>query len=538
MKKLAMRKFSILHSKFELRNSISVVALLTLALSARANDLTVDRRSIRLDESVTVIVSLEDSFALVDTIDVPMKNLVADGEPAVSSEFSWINGTVVRRKTFRFTARPIQAGPALVGPLVVAGEGGKRETLAPVSLHVTPDVAAVSNDPLTILRELTATNRELFFMTAEADKTSAYTGEEVVVTWYLYNAARVQRWQITRVPKLPDFWSEELDIRNEPPSQVLVGNQPMEKVALRRVAIFPLHSGTLTIGGMEVGAEILRRGDDSPFGIFEGSLVEVRSPSAALPIDVRPLPVANVDVVGEVTLDCNAPMQRAGGPVTMQATLRGRANLRTAPPPHFESAVAGETEVQQLPLKVDRVRDGVTMTRRWSYVIFPTATGTMTIPPLIATVFDPRAGRRDELRCAATTLEVQSGGQAPSPVPPLSMPAGQAGAPLLHWIGAIALALLAIGFVARRLRRSSRLRREVREITNRPSPAEVREAAQQMLARRGIDANAIAKESSDRGDAWRALRSLLTALEHDRAMEIDAARDLDRRVHDLIQSLR
>jgi hypothetical protein len=118
------------------------------------------------------------------------------------------------------------------------------------------------------------------------------------------------------------------------------------------------------------------------------------------------------------------------------------------------------------------------------------------------------------------------------------MPTGQAGAPVLHWVAGIVVALLVAAVVAWRLRRSTRLRRAVREITNRPSPAEVRDAAQQMLARRGIDANAMATESSDRGDAWRALRSLLDALEHDRAMEIDTAGDLDRRVRDLIQSLR
>ena len=236
-------RFSILHFAF--------CILHFAAGAAFANDLTVDRRSIRLDESITIIVSLEDAFATVDTVNVPVRNLTIDSAPSVSSQFSWINGSVVRRKVFRFTAHPIQAGPALVGPLVVIGGNGERETLAPVSLQVVPDEAARSNDPLTILRELNATSREPFFVVAEADKTTAYVGEEIVVTWYLYNAATVQRWQITRVPKLADFWSEEIDVHNETPAQVIVGNQPMEKVPLRRVAVFPLHGGTLTIEGKQ-----------------------------------------------------------------------------------------------------------------------------------------------------------------------------------------------------------------------------------------------------------------------------------------------
>jgi hypothetical protein len=507
-----------------------------------ANDLTVDRRSVRLDESITIIVSLEDAFATVDNVNVPMRNLLIEGAPSVSSEFSWINGSVVRRKVFRFTARPLQPGAALVGPLVLVGEGGQRETLPPVSLQVVPDAAAGTNDALTILRELVATNRELFFVAAEVDNTSAVVGEQVVVTWYLYNAARVQRWQITRVPKLPDFWSEEIDVRKESGSQVLVGNQPMEKIALRRVAIFPLHSGALAIGSMEVGAEVLRRGDDSPFGIFEGSLVDVRFPSASVTIDVHPLPAdaSAADIIGDATLECTTPIQRAGGPVTLRATLRGRANLRTAAPPRFVKALAGESEVQQVSLNVERARDGVSMTRRWSYVIFPAASGTMTIPPLTSTVFNPRTKRREELRCAAATLEVQQASETSANIEhaPAPLSVRRNWRAMLPWIGMIAVALIAILTIIPRVRRAIARRRVVRALTADLAPSRVREAVHELLAKRGIEPAAIAREASDRGDAYRALRSLLDAVEHDRALELDAADDIERRVRDLVQSLR
>jgi hypothetical protein len=529
IKNWILARFFILHSSFEIRNSIFAVSLLLYAANAQANDLTVDRRSIRLDESVTIIISVEDAFATVDSLNVPLKNLVIEGTPLTSSEFSWINGAVVRRKIFRYTARAMQPGPALVGPLVLVGEGGQRETLAPVSLQVLPDVAAESNDPLTILRELVANNRELFFLAAEIDKASATIGEEIVVTWYIYNAAHVQRWQITRVPTLTDFWTEEIDVRSEPPAQELIGNQPMEKVALRRVAIFPLHSGTLTIGGMEVSAEILRRTDISPFGYFEGSLVDVRFPSASLTIDVRPLPAAaSSDIVGEISLDCSAPMQRAGGPVTMQATLRGRANLRTAPAPQFERALNGDAEVQELPLTVERAHDGVAMTRRWSYLIFPAASGSMTIPPLVSRTFNPNLSRREELRCAASTLEVQeavSGGVAPAPSPARAATSLDYKR-ILPWI----VALLAILISIKPIRRSIELRRRVRSIMR---SGNIREAVDQL-----IDPNIVANEASDRGDAYRALRSLLDAIERDRVPEAGAADDIERRVRDLVQSLR
>src|SRR5207237_10742222 len=117
-----------------------------------------------------------DAFGSVDTVNGLVRNLVIGGAPSVSSRFSWINGSVVRRKVFRFSAHPLQAGAALVGPLIVIGGNGERETLAPVSLQVVPDEAAGSNDPLTILRELSATSRALFFVVAEVAKTIANAG--------------------------------------------------------------------------------------------------------------------------------------------------------------------------------------------------------------------------------------------------------------------------------------------------------------------------------------------------------------------------
>jgi len=495
------------------------------AAAAYANELTVDRRTIRLDEPLTIIVSLDDTFATVDMINVPVKNLTIDSIPSVSSEFSWINGSVVRRKTFRFTAHAIQPGAALVGPLRVIGGDGQAETLAPLSVQVTPDEAAGSNDPLTILRELVATNREPFFVAAEADKMTAFAGEEMVVTWYLYNAATVQRWQITKVPKLADFWTEEIDLHNEPPSQVIVGTMPMEKVPLRRVALFPLHSGTLTIGGMEVAAEILRRDQDSPFSMFEGSLVETRFPSASMMVDVRPLPAdAASDVVGDLNLECTFPQQHAGGPVTFTATLHGRANLRTAPPPKFLGKVDGDVEVQPLALKVDRVPDGVSMTRRWTFVIFPAASGTMTLPQLVTQAFNPQLGGREELRCGETTIEVQTAAP-PQASAPFSGPIVKRSFP--QWIIAVALLLIVIAICVRPIRREMKTRRTVRAILN---SGNVRDAVDRL-----VDPNTIAKEASDRGDAYRALRSLLDALERDRVVEDG---DLERRVRDLVQSLR
>jgi hypothetical protein len=497
---------------------------------ASANDLTVDRRTIRMDESVTIIVTLEGAFANLDTVNIPLRNLQMDGPPSVSSEFAWINGTTSRRKTFRYSAHPLAPGGALIGPIVVNGDGGQRDTLAPASLQVLPDEAAASNDPLTILHALVTTNREPFFITTETDRTSCYAGEEIIVTWYLYNGASVQRWQIERVPKLQDFWTEEIDVRNEPTQQVIVGTSVMEKVPVRRVALFPLHSGTLQLASTAVQAEIVRRIDNSPFGLFEGAVVDVRTSSAPIAIDVKPLPAeAANDIVGDVDLDCGAPAQANGGPVSLIAGLSGRANLRAAPAPRFDGSIDGEVEVQPLAVDVNKTRDGATMSRKWRFVIFPAHSGNLAIPAVAAEAFAPATATRLHLRCAATTLAVQQATRR-VPVPPQKhqLNAWNPRA-LLPWVETILLFVLAAATVTPRVRRAFEVRAGVRAILS--------GGLHPFLEEKKIDETALANEISDRGDAYRALRSLLDALERDRIPFEDAKADVEQRARDLVESL-
>ncbi|HEX3580389.1 MAG TPA: BatD family protein [Thermoanaerobaculia bacterium] len=494
--------------------------LLFTATSVYANDLTVDRHTIRIDESVTIIVSLEGAFANIDSLKVPLRNLEMDGPPSVSTEFAWINGTTSRRKTLRYSAHPLASGGALVGPIVIDGDGGQRDTLAPVSIQVIPDEAAQSNDPLTILHALLTTGREPFFVVADVDKTSCYAGEEVIVTWYLYNGATVQRWDIANVPKLADFWTEEIDVRNEPPQQVVVGTSLLEKVPVRRIALFPLRSGTLQLGSTTIDAEILRRLDDSPFGIFEGSVVDARTTSAPVSIDVKPLPpdAAN-DIVGDVDLDCGAATQSNGGPVTLTVGLSGRANLRAAPAPHFDGKVDGDVEVQPLAVEVNKTREGATMSRKWRFVVFPAHAGTLTLPPIAAEAFNPANAQRVHLRCQGTTLAVRQANRQPLAVGRQASVAKRDWRP---WAEAIALLVILAMLVIPPLRRASSTRGDVRQIVN--------GGLHDYLVRKKIDETALANEISDRGDAYRALVSL---------QRIDAENaGLEQRARDLVESLR
>lgn len=508
---------------------VALVALLLVASHAFAkNEMLVDARSVQTNDTVTITIALEGSFSSILEPHVPLHNLRFLGEPSVSSEFAWINGDVSRRKTFRYVVRPVAPGPAQVGPVTLSTDDGQRDLLAAIALQVLPDRISGSNDAEAVMRELLASNRAPMFVVAEFDKTSAYVGEPIAVTWYLYNAAAIQEWQVVSVPKLAEFWIEELP-RGENAERVYLGDIMVQRLPIRRAVLFPLRSGRIRVEGMTAEASIMQGTRGGPFSRFEGSIVETTFTSAPFDVDVKPLPPGPpVDAVGNLALRCERAQQRNAGPVVLRALLEGVGNLRATSAPRFAGSIAGSVQTESGQVTVNRDDGNIAMSRRWTFLIFPSNAGPLQIPALTMRVFDPATGERRDLRCDSAFLDVLAAkppSQQPS-VAPLA-PAVNARAKWPWILGAIAL-LVAVWFVAMRLRDELALRRDVRDVLRDPEPEAIRA---RIAERVRIDP----REASDRGDALRALLSILDAKERERDIAVDAEREIRRRVRDLLR---
>jgi hypothetical protein len=515
------------------------LALLLSALNVQpssGSELSVDKRTLTMDDRLSISLALDGPFTDLDDVAIPLQNLTIESGPSSRVEYSWVNGNAAYRKTLVYIARAKAPGAALVGPLVLHGKNGAVETLAPLSVQVVPDTTGGSNDPLTIARELVSTHRDPIFVVAAADKGEAFVGEPIIVTWMLYNATSLQRFGINDLPRLDDFWVEEIPIRDPSPELVTLGELQMQRVPIRRAAIYPLRSGTLTVGSLSITAETVRRIGMDRFGIpLEGMLAEIDRRAPELAITSRPLPPGPpVSAVGDVTLACEALPKTTSGPIALTAAMTGRANLRAATAPAFEHPVDGSVRLMDAGVSVDRRSDDVVMTRRWRYVIFPARSGRLTIPALEAIELMP-SGERRTLRCAVQTIE------AAASIPP-AMVRGDAARQIetterarqvWPWVAGGLGALFVLGGALRRLRHARAERAEVRVIL-RPAPAETREALHAWLAARGLDPGALLLERSDRGDAVRALHSLLDATERDRIVFSTA--EARHRIRDVVET--
>jgi hypothetical protein len=179
---------------------------------------------------------------------------------------------------------------------------------------------------------------------------------------------------------------------------------------------------------------------------------------------------------------------------------------------------------------VNRVRADAWMNRRWQYLIFPAHAGGFVVPPISTTVLTP-AGSRKVLRCEGTTLTVRAAHPEEPPPRLASVRRPITLSALGIWAVAVVIICSALAVTVARTQRSRRIRAEVRRLV-RPSVPETRIAVDDYLVSRGVEPSALIREASDRGDAYRSLRSLLDALERDRAVAGEG--EIAARVRDVV----
>src|SRR5207302_11150982 len=106
--------------------------LVSITQHVSASQLTVDRRTLTLDDHLTTSLVLDGPFTDLGDVAIPLRNLELLGDASSKVEFSWVNGAATYRRTLVYTAKAKAPGIAVVGPLLLHEKKGAVETLRQV----------------------------------------------------------------------------------------------------------------------------------------------------------------------------------------------------------------------------------------------------------------------------------------------------------------------------------------------------------------------------------------------------------------------
>ncbi len=380
---------------------------------------SVNAQTIGEQDFVIYTIAVEGSeLPGVETPSVPTTRGLALVSPYPSTErqVSVVGHEMQQRLAFRWTFRPTGTGTAQIGSARVRAANQIYETEA-----ITVEVVAQANRPSRSGPpgarpsggsragaqddEPAKLTRDQAFIRASASKRSAYVGEQVVVTYTLLFDPRIQFRQIRLADSwdAAGFWREDLDVDDSPiPSREVVDGVQYSSIVLKRVSLFATRAGELTVEPFRVATEAVvppSRTRD-PFGSLwglRGRTVDARIASNALRLDIQRLPSNAPDgfggAVGQFRMGTSVDRTslETGQSASLSVQVSGDGNLATLDPPALEAP--GTVEVYRPGVDLDVTRSGNRLRARvaYDYALVPRSNGTVEIPPVRFSYFDPSA---------------------------------------------------------------------------------------------------------------------------------------------------
>ncbi len=244
-------------------------------------------------------------------------------------------------------------------------------------------------------RQLPINPNEAFFVQADVDKTEAYVGEQVTVSFYLYTRGQIRDLDTLKYPSLKGFWKEDIEIATHLNFQnEVVNGLPYKKALLASFALFPIKEGVTTIDEYKAKCSVIPTLD--AFGAFGlGKAYTFTKSSVPVKIKVKPLPLEGKPedfsgAVGEYQVTSRVEDRNIveGQPFTLRLRFEGRGNAKMIELPPFTPPEWLELYDTQNEARFYRTG---TSYKEFQILLIPRREGEFTIPSMSVSMFDPSA---------------------------------------------------------------------------------------------------------------------------------------------------
>lgn len=256
------------------------------------------------------------------------------------------------------------------------------------------------------------------FIKVEVDKTNPYVGEQITAQYKLYTRLNMNM-QLTQLPSLNGFWSEDFQIPSPPqPTIEVVNGKKYNVFLLKKSALFPQQAGRLTLDPAKAEGQVqVAEMDNSRWGGYQIKNVQTEVASVPINIQVKPLPEQNQPKsfsggVGQFSikaiLDSNVVNTDNPGSLKFVITGTGNFNLIGQPLTTDFPPALGLSE----PIIEDTILSrspNISGKKTFSYFLSPQEAGVFTIPPFEFSYFDPSTQQYKTLKTSPLPIEVKKG---------------------------------------------------------------------------------------------------------------------------------
>lgn len=278
--------------------------------------------------------------------------------------------------------------------------------------------------PITVLDD------KALFIRASANKSKAYIGEEIIITYKLYTLVNISEYQVKRMPINKGFWIEEIDMSQDPTINTeSIDGKRYQVATLRKVIAYPQQSGKLTIAPLDIDvvAHIASRNQrrvstgDPFFDSFFQSMgqtgyekVKKSIKSHSINVDVTELPKTNLDFSGavgnfEISATANPLECKTNEAITLRYTISGSGNLSLIDKINLNIPEDFESYNPTIDDNINKTQNGVNGKRTFEYILIPRVQGEFKIPKVNFTYFDVKTKTYRTVSTNDFTLKISKG---------------------------------------------------------------------------------------------------------------------------------
>jgi hypothetical protein len=360
---------------------------------------TIDRPEATVQDQLLLSVTVSGSRTAVPELpELPDFQVYSRGQ---SSQISMGGGQTSVSITYSYLLVPRRTGTFTIGPASVSIDGRTYRS-QPFRVRIL---------------EATAQPREAdaVFLTAQVSDENPYVGEQVIYTWRFLRRVQVADAQLMAMD-FDGFLVEDLGDGDQVKEYSTTRGGQRYLVSEIRKALFPQEEGVLTIPPSVLQCKVVveERGRrrsvfDDFFGRRRAEVRTLKSPP--IEVNVRPLPAAPSGFSGlvgdfELSSQISKRQLKVGESATWKLTVSGTGNVRMIGEPKLPELARFKVYDDKPSSSINRNGAELRGSRSYSKALVPLEAGTLTVPTVILTYFDPEAGSYRQTSTSALVFEV------------------------------------------------------------------------------------------------------------------------------------
>lgn len=344
-----------------------------------------------------------------------------------SSSTQIINGKVSSSTTLTYTYILLaESEGTFTIPAATAIVDGKNVTSNSVKIKVLPPdkASGISSGGGKSSSSRSSSGRitkDDLFITVNANKTSVYEQEAILVTYKVYTLVNL----VQLIPEAPDFkgfHTQEVPLPQQKSFTLEHYNgRNYNTTVWSQYVLFPQQSGKLEIPSLTFEGVIAQQvGSMDPFeALFNGgsNIQEIKKKivTPKITINVKPLPSgkpANFSgAVGSFTISAsaNSTQLKTNDALTIKVNISGTGNLKLIKTPEVKFPEDFETYDAKVDNKFNLTKNGLTGNKTIEYLAIPRQPGDFTIPPIEFSYFDLSTNSYKTIKTQAFPVKVEKG---------------------------------------------------------------------------------------------------------------------------------